>query len=347
MADKARKKEKQRLKRKQKQQARRRALAISPYQRIATTGEVELCLLGDDWKERGQAIVFVLHSTPGGGHAMATFLVDLWCAGLKDAWGHVHVSRDEFDDVVDQMSDDLTFSETDLQTARRLVAGGLRFAFQNGFRLPAHYERWTAMLGDLGDWKSADISDFGWEGGKLYWCAPLSDLRKRLVGSTVQEFLARPDVEYTAEIEAEPEDLDAEMDEDDEEDDELPIELEELAGAVDDLQRNAADAVRRWCFATGRQPHARLGDGLDVLFAAMAETAAASDPLGPDEDTQAAAHENVQKLLSLSPPEDAAEIAAAIDQLSEYMKQFANPQDALEAMGLGGLPDDDEPEDNA
>src|SRR5687767_4262155 len=86
MPDRARKKEKQRLKRQKKRDALRRAKGVSPYKRIASAGELVACYMNDDWRERGQAVAFVLRRGPGGVLAMASFMIDLWCAGLKDAW---------------------------------------------------------------------------------------------------------------------------------------------------------------------------------------------------------------------------------------------------------------------
>jgi hypothetical protein len=126
--------------------------------------------------------------------------VDLWCAGLKDAWGILDVGREQLDLMVDKMDAQLdgTMAQVDLDEIRQVVAGALRFARRNGFRLPRHYERWTAFLGDLGDWRSqADLAHFGIDGNpdRMRWVGPVEDLRRRLIGSTVDDFIARPDVE--------------------------------------------------------------------------------------------------------------------------------------------------------
>lgn len=204
MADRASRKARQRQKREKKRQALRRAASVSPYKRAAA-GALVACHVNADWRERGQATVYVLRRSPGptAGLAMATFFVDLWCAGLKTVWGRFDILREEYDDVVERMGDrmDASMPEVPLEQAAAIVAGGIRFAVQNGFRLPAHYQRWTAFLGGKLDWQHADISAFGVEGGrKLRWVAPMEDLRARLIGSTVEQFLARPDVEFIGDL---------------------------------------------------------------------------------------------------------------------------------------------------
>src|SRR4051812_12418100 len=150
MANRADKKAKQRLKGERKRLALRKAGAISPYKKAAH-GRLAAVWANGDWRERGQASVFVFRETSGGGLAMAGFLVDLWCAGLKDAWGRLDVFREEFDKIVDGMDErmDGQMAEVPLDEAAGIVAGGIRFAVRNGFRLPAHYTRWTAFLGPL------------------------------------------------------------------------------------------------------------------------------------------------------------------------------------------------------
>ena len=83
----ARKKQKQRLKRQQKQRERRKAQAVTPLQRIARDGGTLECYVNANWRETGMANLNVLGHAPGGRLALASFLVDVWCVGLKDAYG--------------------------------------------------------------------------------------------------------------------------------------------------------------------------------------------------------------------------------------------------------------------
>src|SRR5207248_7624217 len=106
--------------------------------------------------------------------------------------------RTEFEeDYVKRMEErsDLPLERTDVQTVRHVVAGAIRFASENGFRLPHKFERWTLLIGGVGDWHTADIREFG-IGGKLRWCGPMHDLKKRLIRGSVDDFLQRPDVEF-------------------------------------------------------------------------------------------------------------------------------------------------------
>ena len=99
------------------------------------------------------------------------------------------------DNLLDRMREELDVARLSTSEAKRLVAGGVRFARQNGFKLPPHYERWTAIFGDLGDLAAVDLTDFGVEGG-LRYVGTKAFLQRRLAACTVDEFLNRPDVQW-------------------------------------------------------------------------------------------------------------------------------------------------------
>ena len=196
MAKRGRRSAKSERKREAKKRFELRAHSGSIYKRVGTAGELVACCINAHWREDGLASIHVLRRIPGGGHASASFLVDTSCLGLKDAWGRLDTSYEEFNSgIIEGMSRTLEMGHADLELARRLVAGGIRFAYQNGFRLPPRFDRWTALLGDIGDWRTADLTDFG-EGGRLRYVGTKEELKRRLVGCSVEEFLARDDVDF-------------------------------------------------------------------------------------------------------------------------------------------------------
>ncbi len=138
MARNQRRVQQQRQKRKAKQRSIRRSQSGSPYRQIGRTGEVVACYVTQGWRERGQAAIFCLVATPGGGHATATFLVDLWCVGLKDAWGKLNISAKGFkENILDRASNEteVELVRVDVDWVRKIVAGAIRFAEQNGVRV--------------------------------------------------------------------------------------------------------------------------------------------------------------------------------------------------------------------
>lgn len=341
MSSDARRKEKQRLKRKEKQRQARRVNSVTPLQRIARDGGQLECYVNVNWRETGMASVQVLGHAPGGRTAYAAFLVDVWCVGLKDAFGRQEMGPAEFRDVLDRWGEQYDVARIDPAEAKRLVAAGVRFARQNGFRLPPHADRWTAIFGPL-DVGAADLDGFGVE-GRLRYVGTKEFLRQRLVGSTIDEFLARPDVEWVL-GDGTPRDpaegdynpwagvLDDD-DDDDDFDDEFPLagmsdeQLEFVGQAVEGLKQSGdlmEGQVRAWCAASGRTPHPLLREGINALLVAAMPGASyhralEEDPASVEGEAEPDPNEYLDELLETD-PEQRPLIQAAIDQVSEYLR---------------------------
>jgi hypothetical protein len=346
MARDARRKERHRLKRKQKQLAHRKAKGVTALQKVALGGgTLECYVYPPDWKEQGIASITVLARTAGGRCALAAFLVDLWCVGLKDAWGRSETSADHLQDARSG-SRAKGAVPMPVETARRLVAGGVRFSRQSGFRLPDHWQKWVSVFGEMGPLDSIDVSDFGVEGTdgrkKLRYVGTEDFLRSRLAGCTVEAFTARPDVEVVI-GEGSGEFL--ELDDSDEEDEQALLDPDEreAAAEMDEMLRGTAtrtaSEVRKWCFAQGVVPHPRLDEAAALLIVgllpAMAyeEAVARGDqPPAQDPPDQWAP---VHGALAGYPPEERQELTLALDQVTRFMKSFDNPAAMLQAMGIG------------
>jgi hypothetical protein len=292
-----------------------------------------------DWRERGQATVWVLRRGAGGRLAMAAFLVDLWCAGLKDAWGLLDVRREDFEDARDRMSQQMdgTIAPCPLDLARRLVAGGIRFAVQNGFRLADRYDRWVGFLGQPRvEWRSVALDGFGLEGGKLRWVAPLADLRARYIGGRLEDFLARPDVEFvlgTGQTSFEEfDEFDDKFDEEDEEHEEHAehAEFERSKEFADfrALSETAADAARRWCTANGISPEPMLVEAMGFSFAAML----VDSGNGGQPPTSAEFARRVRELVQGAPVEDHEGLTAACAQAEQFVCSFEDPMAFLRSI---------------
>jgi len=321
-----------RQKRDRKRREAARSRSGSPYRLIGSQGEPMACYINRDWKDGGSATIFILRRAPRGGHAMAAYLVDLWCMGLKDAWGRLDISYTEFSEgIIQQTAPHIELVRVDLDTARRLVMGGIRFARQNGFRLPPRYQRWVALLGG-GDSDSdeADLSDFGVD-GKLCFVGNEEDLGRRLIEGTVEEFLARRDVEHIVG------------------DDDFTLmddETLEIEAVFDKVYEQGLSAIRQWCFANGEAPHPRLAEAWEASLTTIIQADEAwREDEEPSEAELSKLRDEMDTLLTTD-PKAAPEIRAAQDQIGRYMQQFESSNDAFEAFGFSNDPDEwDMPED--
>lgn len=313
----ARRKERKRLKREKKRNDFRRIRNGSPYQRFAQ-GDVVDCRINSDWRTRGQASGFVLRQGPDGKLGMAVFLIDLWCAGLKDIWGRLDIHRDEFDHVAESMNEQMdgTVRNCPLEELADVLAGGIRFARQNQFRLPPHYERWATLFGQI-DPAHADMTYFGWEDDKLHWVGPLYDLQNRYLGRT-EDFLARKDVVYTLGVD------DAEWDDDEPNDSDEADEQDDEPTSESDMAviyavKTIRDLVEAWCRKRNVVP-SRLIDmavslKLPELYVQMS---------GDQKNIEKIVQKSVELRESLS-NEHRSELVHAEKQLEEFFRELRQP----------------------
>src|SRR4051794_31400952 len=298
----------------------------SPAQRLFESAPPPTrCFMSKHRDEMRQCSILVFRDLPTGEHAMAGFLVDLGCPGLKDAWGQLHVTERQFiQSFLEPLSGALQSEAAAPEEALRLVRGAARHATECGLRLPNDWERWAALIGDVGDWREdGDTSEF-----EMEFSGTEEDLRLRLVDSTVDEFLARDDVD----VNLAPDDAyDPAMGPDD-------VEIEE---AMQQASAALADAVKRWCFSKGLKPHPRMDEAVPLML--MSSTGAldgASDAeldIALSDDLEAVAPatgermaQSLRDLLSVYPPKEAAELQDAVGQFMSFVAE--NPDALLKIM---------------
>jgi hypothetical protein len=330
MSDRARKLEKKRKKREQKRHQLRKIKSVSPVKRAAA-GRLVACVMNADWRERGQACPYILREGPGGRYVMATFMIDLWCAGLKDAWGRVDVLRDKFDQMIAHTDEQMdgTMEDISIDEVAEVVAGSVRFARQNGFKLPKDWQKWTALVDPDLDFEKADLSDFGKDGG-LLWVGPTSDLRRRLIGSTVAEFFARPDVHYIAEPDAE-DYAGLNSDEALPEEEYGPLARPEVRKALERTVTSLHDALLAWCETTGDQPSSTLGWALSCYVTRVMVAGSRSDGRqSPAEALATILDEMAREAREAGGPPEADNIRA-VAQLKRFIEATKVKADAEDA----------------
>jgi hypothetical protein len=131
------------------------------------------------------------------------------------------------------------------------------------------------MFGDLGDVASADISDFGKDGG-LRFVGEFDDLKGRLIGCSVEDFLAKPDVQYVAGI-GSYQRTDIE-EEDDDDDDEFESAVTTTMDELSELTEICVNTLMKFSQESGEAPIPYLAAVTRIIFlAAMIENLESAD----------------------------------------------------------------------
>jgi hypothetical protein len=329
MSSDARKKEKHRLKRLKKKKEIRRVETISPFRRAGMfDGKLE-CYATAGYFEKGLGDFIVLGQVPGGSYVMACFLVDFWCVGLKDAWGRPVPSRHEFEEtILDPWRERATLVRVEAKDVHRYVAGAIRFSHMNGFRLPPHWERFAAILGDLGDVRNTDLSGFGIDGG-LRFVGEFDFLRRRLIGSTVEEFLSRPDVKYITSADSlEWEDEESEEDDEDSDPDAALDDwgIEALTGQVLKaavLEIGKQD-IRRWIEQNNVVPHPMLDEAIGIVSEAAGKL---PTEVPDDRDSKTVFAQVISRIIDTRPVEVRKDLADAVEQFRQALIGSGDAED--------------------
>jgi hypothetical protein len=257
MASRQRKVERHRQKRQQKRLSQNRFQLAVKKRWMTDACPIHACYANTNWKRHGVATVMFARSINEAQLILAAFYVDLWGMGLKDAWGRVGITPSEFRELVDKLKEAHRMGPFNVGLARHLVFGGIQRAQELGLRLPPKYHRWTKILGELPSGESLDMSLFG-VNGKIRLICNVHDLETRLIGSSVDEFLRRPDVEFEIEMGNDFTLIDEEF--------------EAAEGKRDKFVDGVHQSVRQWCFANQEVPHPLLRNVIEASMDAVQET---------------------------------------------------------------------------
>lgn len=255
--------EKRRARAKEKKLAKRRIMGSSPLSRLAGEETCE-CWLGYEKEIDRKKLLRVLRDVRGGGTVAVDFMLDYDGFGVKNAHCVLDVDRSFAREHMRAASRDgeLTFAKVELTFARREVAAAAAWSRTKGFRPPENFDRCVRVLGGIGEALEEDLKAFGIGNGKVLVTGTHADIERRLAGQTLQEFMAREDVQYIMEVDDD--DFDErfyDSDDDTLADSDAQVDALDESEIVDHVNlifssavQPLAEQVRAWCRETGRKP---------------------------------------------------------------------------------------------
>jgi tetratricopeptide (TPR) repeat protein len=92
------------------------------------------CYINERWFESGKASVIVSREHANGNITCGFYLVDLLCLGLKDSFYLFDISRKEFEDVLDEMSENEDLLEVEYPLVHNVIYGSMGFAEEYQFK---------------------------------------------------------------------------------------------------------------------------------------------------------------------------------------------------------------------
>jgi hypothetical protein len=183
----ARRREAKAKRRKQRLAERRQAHAESGGSLASRVGRLALapihrCLVQEELFENGVGTVLLARGTPSTGLVVASFLLDVFCLGVKDVLFQ-QVEESELEEYIAIMGEDPPLVEREPAYARKLVRDAAAYGRSLGFEPPRDYKAAELLFGDV----SADACDvrfeFGCDGRPYYVPGPTdtpAQVRRRL-----------------------------------------------------------------------------------------------------------------------------------------------------------------------
>lgn len=102
------------------------------------------CYVTDEWEKAGEAQVVVARERPNGNLCVGIFLCDAWCLGVKDVFGAVNITKEDFQKRVLDRNDLL--KECDYVYAHNLIYGSEAFAAEVDIKPTPEFARWSRVL---------------------------------------------------------------------------------------------------------------------------------------------------------------------------------------------------------
>lgn len=142
----------------------------------ARTLPIYECLVRSDWQETKMTTVLVARNHTNGNITVCSYLVDLFCLGVKDSMYLFNVPVHKYEEFKERVNGEMEMTEVDYTLAHNIVYAGVEFAEEFGFKPHKDYESVTKYMleEDTEDIELIEI-ECGNDGKPLYMRGPFED----------------------------------------------------------------------------------------------------------------------------------------------------------------------------
>jgi|ERR1051325_6817574 hypothetical protein len=150
-------------------------------ERIAVIGRVahyplRECRINEDWDESRMANVIFARNRPDSGIALASFVVDLGCLGVKDAFANPDIMLSQYARIMAENPNALVIF--DPACAVKLILGAVEYAKALDFKPHPDYYYSREIFGDIDPNACAETFEYGRDGKPFYVAGPYDNARK-------------------------------------------------------------------------------------------------------------------------------------------------------------------------
>ena len=98
----------------------------------ARTLPIAECFITPDWQDCGECNIFVARQHENGNYTLGIYLIDAFCLGVKDAGYRFNISKNEYHEMKEYLSEQL--EPTTYNEAHNIIFGALEYAEELGFK---------------------------------------------------------------------------------------------------------------------------------------------------------------------------------------------------------------------
>jgi hypothetical protein len=168
------KQERRAAKRKEKKhlQVRQQSAGLPERLSAATKFPILHCRIGDSLGPDGIGSVLLSRELPGGQVAVAVFLVDRYCLGVKDAFGMILGRASYNDRFMRQTQHKMPMHDVPPADARKLVEEAVAYAHGLGLAPHPDYPKMLPLFGSVNTADSTAQFEFGQDGKPFFVAGP-------------------------------------------------------------------------------------------------------------------------------------------------------------------------------
>lgn len=160
------------------------------------------CFVNVDWEATGMAVILMLRKMPSEKYILGSFMVDIYCLGVKDSDVIIGMDEETAYDRIEQSYANLEKIEIDPDLAQNIIWGALEYAEDLGFQPPkkSDFEDNQYFLDPIDAIEYVEIA-FGKDGKPFYFEGPYDNVAKIIatleknVGIGNYNFVASMDID--------------------------------------------------------------------------------------------------------------------------------------------------------
>ena len=135
------------------------------------------CRVNPDWRELGLATVVVARSHAGGGITWASYLIDVFCVGLKQTSFAFNNDLDDYEEMLDILSEMQDLELAEYVLVHNIVYGGIAYAEDLGIKpLDKDWAVSQYILEEDNDDVALIELEFGKDGEPFYCTGPYDNV---------------------------------------------------------------------------------------------------------------------------------------------------------------------------